>query len=101
MRALRAEKSASLPQPFGPDGCAANEAGFAPVPIDVQGQLKVPRLALAVAEVAQGGATGLDGAGQGRADGARQMLVFGQADAPGRARGADAGGEPRLVGGDV
>src|SRR3990167_5334014 len=58
--ALRAEKNASLPQPLGPDGCATGPTGLAVTAVDVEGQLKIPRFATAVAVVAQGGATGPD-----------------------------------------
>ena len=56
MLALRAEKNASLPESPGPDRCAADAAGFAGAAVDLERQLEIPRLALAVAEVAQGGA---------------------------------------------
>jgi len=55
-----------LPQPPGLDRGAAGATGFAGAAVDVERQLKIPRFAAAVAEVAQGGAAPGFGKGWGR-----------------------------------
>src|SRR5690606_35418542 len=95
------EHARPLPQANLAQTCPATLAELPTTTIDEQFLLEVARLAVAADEIAQGGASALDGLGENLPDRLGELQVACPGNGPGGTTRIDAGGEQRFASVDV